>query len=297
MKYVFMAYNMLMHREFKNISKIGFWITMKRTNKSIKLVLVGALSLLMANANAALIQGVGVYAGASTNSNCPSYCNGASTYASSGDEGVTEATAETNEYAHAKAYASFVPGSYLPLLRVETSAIEGRGAGATAYSVQNFTYIGTGTKSIELDVNLHGSVSSNSGNSLSAGIAILSGTSLPWFPDYGSLVYEFGYGLQMTSPEHLSIHTGDDVNTGTTITFDVNAGESFYIVSEMNANAKNGYADAWNTLSMNFRNGSNLQAALQVASPVTPPTGVPEPSSLAIFGLSLLLLLGRKVAK
>jgi len=268
-----------------------------KTKNSFKLILAGTLSLLLSNANAALIDiedniisGVGAYAAASNSDNCPSFCIGGSSQRdSSGGEGATEAEAVANSDANAHAYSGFVPGSFLPLLRVETSADLRKKGGASAFSIQNFTNIGTETKTIELDINLHGSVSDNAGgysyNQLRADIAIIRGTSLEWYPNFSTLAYEFGNPIQ--SPTSLFINTGIDVNVLETITFNVDAGESFYIVSSMDATSNNGFSDAWNTLSMSFTDGSNLQAALQVATPQLP-TGVPEPETILLFGLGLM---------
>ena len=288
---------------FLNIPKYNFYNTRKvnmikfSMNNSLKMAAIGACSLFASNSFAIAIQGVGTYAGVSNYSNCPSFCYGSSgSYDSNGDEGQVESFASlSNESGVGKAYSSFVSGSYMPLLRVETSAIDRASTGATAFSVQNFTNTGTETKTVDLNVNLHGSVSSNdpvhSSNYLSASIAIISGTSLEWYPSFGTLVYEVAQPL--FNPLSLYIGDGLDVNDFDTISFDINAGESFFIVSNMQANADNGYANAWNTLSMNFTDSSNLQAALQVAGPSTP-VSVPEPKTVFLFALCLAGLLLRK---
>ena len=270
---------------------------MKNSNikSTFKLILVGTLSLLFSNANAAIIDtqnitisGVGTYTSASNFSYCPSYCQGFS-YSSDGGEGSITSSTEHNSTAHAKAYSSFVPGSFLPLLRVEASSDKQKSGRATAFSIQNYTYTGTGTKSVDINVNLHGSVGDNpegdANNSLSAHIAIISGTSIDWYTSFSTLVTEIAFPIQ--PPTSLFIDDGNDINVSDTISFEVNAGESFFIVSNMFAYTKNGFSNAWNTLSMDFKNGSNLQAALQVATP-QPPTGVPEPETILLFGLGLM---------
>lgn len=267
-----------------------------KTNKSLKLAIAGALTLFMSNASATLISGVGAAAFASNASNCPSYCTSANggefTYSNDGGERTTNAYTTLNDYGYARAYSSFVDDSFLPILKVKANAGEGKKASATAWSVQNYTNTGFTTKTIDLDVNLHGSVASNAGsssNNLEAKIAILSGTSLEWNPHFGTLVYEiaeFGGNSLIQDPLSLFISSGNNRNESATISFDIAAGESFFIVSEMNASSRNGYADAWNTLSMTFQNGSNLQAAIQTTSP-TNPTSVPEPETLFLFALGL----------
>lgn len=267
-------------------------------NNSLKMAAIGACSLFASNSFAIAIEGVGTYAAVSNSSNCPSYCSGGTySYDRNGEEGQVESYANLSAggYGNGQAYSSFVSDSYMPLLRVETSAIAHSRTGATAFSVQNFTNTGAGTKTVDLNVNLHGSVSSNdsgyASNNLSAHIAIISGTSLEWYTDFGTLVYEIGQPL--LNPISLFINDGFDVNVFDTLSFDINAGESFFIVSNMNASAQNGYANAWNTLSMNFTDSSNLQAALQVASTSTP-VSVPEPKTVFLFALCLAGLLLRK---
>ncbi|MEJ6121342.1 hypothetical protein MT390_05585 [Vibrio sp. 2-Bac 85] len=263
------------------------------TNKSFKFALAGALTLLVSSANASVIEGVGAYTSVGNSGYCPSYCSGSFSSASDGGEGSTQAYSELNEYAYGQAYSSFVSESYMPLLRVETNAAFKKSSSAMAWSVQNFTNTGLETKTIDLDVNLHGSVGNNEEgyayNYLSASIAIISGTSLQWYPSFGTLIYEIASPIM--SPTSIYISDGLDVNIPETISFDVAAGESFYIVSEMRAASQNGYADAWNTLSMSFKDGSDLQAAIQVA---TAPVSVPEPKTLFLLALCLLAILVKK---
>lgn len=267
-------------------------------NNSLKIAAISVCTLFASNTFAIAIEGVGTYAAVSNFSNCPSYCSGGThRYDTNGEEGQVESyvNLSADGYGNGQAYSSFVSESYMPLLRVETSAIARSRTAATAFSVQNFTNTGTGTKTVDLNVNLHGSVSSNDSsygnNSLSAYVAIISGTSLEWYPDFGTLVYEVAQPL--FSPLSLFISDGFDVNIFDTISFDISAGESFFIVSNMNAYAQNGYADAWNTLSMNFTDSLNLQAALQVASTSTP-VSVPEPKTAFLLALCMAGLLLRK---
>jgi hypothetical protein len=267
-------------------------------NSSLKIAAIGACSLFASNSFAIAIEGVGTYTGVSNYTNCPSFCYGNSGSSDYDDgEGQVESSASltVNGYGSGKAYSSFTSDSYMPLLRVETSAIARSSTAATAFSVQNFTNTGSDIKTVDLNVNLHGSVASNdsgdTSNHLSAQVAIISGTSLEWYPSFATLVYEVAQPL--FNPIYLSISDGLDVNFFDTISFDVNAGESFFIVSNMNAYANNGYADAWNTLSMNFSDSSNLQAALQVANTSTP-VGVPEPKTAFLLALCIVGLLLRK---
>ena len=241
------------------------------------------------NSSAAITTGWGVEASTSTASNCPSYCTTAGggdfAYDSMGAEFSTSASAEENSYGHAKAYASLAGSSYLPTLKIETSANVGKGGSATAFAAQGFTYTGADSSTITLDINLHGSVGSEqngsySSNSLRGDVAVFIGSGLEWYPSFATLVYEIAYGAPVTEAglESLFISSGNDVNTGTSISFDLNAGDTFYVISSMGASSKNGFVDGWNTMTMSFDDDSQLQAVSQV----------PVPAAAWLFGSALL---------
>lgn len=247
------------------------------------------------NANAAITTGWGTYAGTSTASRCPSYCGGGGDfqYDSMGGEFLAESSAEENSYANAKAYASLSGSSYLPTLKVATSAALGKGGGASAFATQGFTYTGTGNSTITLDINLHGSVGKNSQsgynrNQLRGDVAVFIGEGLEWYPDFATLVYEVAYSAPVTRVglESLFISSGNDINETASISFDLQAGDTFYVVSSMDANSKNGFVDGWNTMTMGFDDASQLQAVSQV----------PVPAAAWLFGSALLGLasIGRK---
>ena len=242
------------------------------------------------NASAAITTGWGTYASTNTASNCPSYCGGGGDfqYDSMGDEFITASSAEENAYANAKAYASLSGSSYLPTLKVEASAAQGKGGSASAFAVQGFSYTGAATSTITLNVNLHGSVgdaaSGYSNNTLRGDIAIFIGEGLEWYPHFSTLVYEVAYSapVENAGTESLFITNGNDVNTAVSMSFDLNAGDSFYVVSLMAANSKNGFVDGWNTMTMDFNDASQLQAVSQV----------PVPNAAWLFGSALVALAG-----
>jgi len=100
------------------------------------------------------------------------------------------------------------------------------------------------------------------------------------------LIYEFAVG-DVLDHGSLFITDGLDINTSETLSFDIAANQNFYVVSSISTYSKNGYSDAWNTLSMTFDNNSNLQAAIGNSAPVL---AVPEPQTFLLFFLALVLM-------
>jgi len=261
--------------------------------KSLPLTVAGIMLMLAGTANASFISGIGSHTDNTTASNCPSYCTsgggGQFSRSVNGGENTSETYSEENSFGESRAYASFIEGSYLPLLRVETSAELRKGSFANAFAAQNYTYTGSGTKTIEIDINLHGSVENNTGgyvrNQLRADFAIVTGTDLEWYPDFATLIYELAVD-NVVYNNSLFISSGIDVNVSDTFSFDISENESFYVISSMGAASKNGYADAWNTLSMTFDDNSNLQAAIQGSNVAA----IPEPQTFALFSLAIALM-------
>lgn len=253
-----------------------------------------AVSLLGASfcANATIISGYGAYADGWTGSNCPSYCTtaGGGQFVTdmNGAEFASSAAASVDSYALTQSSSQLTGSTYLPILKVKTSAGVGVAGSAMAFGVQGFTYSGSGATTITLDINLHGSVGIDTlgpynHNSLSASVAVMIGSELDWYPSFATLVSEVATG-DFVGSEGLSIGSGTDVNTGTSITFDLDPGTDFYVIAAVNAFSNNGYADGWNTLTMQFDDDSGLTAASM--------RSVPEPSAFWLFGAGLVGFLG-----
>jgi len=263
--------------------------------KTTLALVIGMMIGVSTSTQASIVGGYGVQASAGTAGNCPSYCSGGSQGETNGAEFSTSATASDNSYGSASASAVYTSTStYLPTLKVNASSGLRKGASANAFGVQGYTYSGT-EDSITLDFNLHGSVGDNASgyvsNSVYASVAVITGSSLEWYPDYGTLVYEIasGPGVDVVGNKSVFINDGLDQNSAGFITFDVFEGMDFYVVASMNARAKNGFADAFNTFTMEFENDSGLTATAQVSA-------VPVPAAVWLFGSGLvgLVSLGRK---
>jgi hypothetical protein len=267
---------------------------MKQYQNSKAGLVFGLLLFAPLATNAAIVNGYGANASASTASNCPSYCTTAGggdfQYDSDGGEFSNTAFAEENSYALGRAQSSLTGSTYLPELKVLASSDVRRRGGATAFGVQGFTYGGATSTTITLDLNLHGSITDNligyTGNTLTAKVAVLLGSSLNWYADFGTLVYEVaGETTQQAGVETLGLSTpGIDQSTSSFINFNINPGDDFYVVAQMAANGQNGIADAWNTLTLSFDDDTGLTA--------TSVSTVPIPSAVWLFGSGLLGLIG-----
>lgn len=86
------------------------------------------------------------------------------------------------------------------------------------------------------------------------------------------------------SPMQLFITDGLDVNKTGSLSFNIGAGESFFIVTSLKASSVNGYAKSWNTLSLDFTDPTNLVAVNQ-----TPSTSIPAPAGIAALMFSLMV--------
>lgn len=260
----------------------------------MKMTLTLTISLMVGlstSTQASIVGGYGVQASAGTASNCPSYCSGDFQSDINGGEFATSASSSENSYGSASATAVYTGSStYLPTLKVNASSGLGKRASANAFGVQGYSYNGTET-SITLDFNLHGSVGNNASgytsSYVSASIAVVASSSLEWYPDFGTLVYEIASlipGNEVVGNKFVSINDGLDQNSSGSITFDVFDGMDFYVVASMNASANNGFADASHTFTMEFDNDSGLTAA-QVSA-------VPVPAAVWLFGSGLVGLVG-----
>jgi len=256
-------------------------------------------------ANATILSGYGAAATAWTADNCPSYLqclNGAgigqAPSVSDGGEFVSSATAYEDTYAMGQSLAELTGDTYLPVLKAQTSADPAKAGYAMAFGSQGFTYSGTTATTVNLNINLHGVLGiydSNAGNTddLVAAVAVIIGSEMAWYTgDIGLLSAEIASG-ETVGLEYLTISPDDgldvDVNTSTTISFNLNPGTDFFVVASLTAHSLNGYANGWNTLTMAFDDNTGLKAASAGT--------VPEPAALWLFGTALVGLAGVKKRK
>lgn len=212
------------------------------------------------------------------------------------DTGTTSATSSETTYANAQASASLSGSSYLPTLKAQAIADADKGAFATAYGVQQYTYTGSTASIFDLDYNLHGSVGTGPfSEQLSATVGVLLGDSpFAWDfdVDLATNVYEIATPLDLVDIDYLFIGDGNDVNIPGTISFILNPGDIFYVFAQLTAKAVNGTADGWNTFSMSFVDDTGLAAS---ATPDV--SAVPVPAAAWLFGSALLGFVGLRRSK
>jgi hypothetical protein len=217
------------------------------------------------------------------------YVNGTDINATnSGGDNMSNTYNEVNS--QNKAMASLSGNSLLPTLKV--MAQSSGAAYSRALAVQKFTYDGTAMSNFELNFNLHGDVSA--GSSLRADIGVILTDQVYFYDTYGfdtnffegAMVgadnIELGYDVVLSD-------TGMDQNKASSLTFDLQPGDSFFVYASVAAMANNGLVDAWNTLTMDFTDNTGLTAAS-----FTPPVSVPEPSSIILMLSALVLFSSRK---
>lgn len=269
---------------------------MKQYPKSKNGLIFGLLLCMPMAANAVIVNGYGAEASAGTASNCPSFCTsgGGGQFDSDSDGGEFSNTAfaevDSTYGALGRAQSSLTGGTYLPELRALASSDPGRRGSATAFAIQGYTYSGASSTTITLDLNLDGSITNNTNgaytrNVLRADVAVLLGSSLDWYADFGTLVYEVAGATTTRAGLETLFLTDPAINQETgSITFDIDPGDDFYVVASMGASGQNGIADAWNTLTLNFDDDTGLTAASI--------SNVPLPAAVWLFGSGLLGLIG-----
>ena len=251
-------------------------------------------------ANATVISGYGAEATVWTADNCPSYLQcrngvdvGQAQYVKNGGEFASSATAYEDTNGMGQSLAELTGDTYLPILKAQTSAAPAKASFAQAFGSQGFTYSGATSKTINLDINLHGSIgiydaNSSSTDDLEAVVAVILGNEMEWYTyDINLLSAEIASG-ETVGLESLSI-TPDDgldvgINTSTTISFNLDPGMDFFVVASLTAHSLNGYANGWNTLTMAFDDNTGLKAASAAS--------VPEPSTMLLFSTALIGLMG-----
>ena len=265
-------------------------------NRLIAPIAVCILFGIAFNVNAALIHW-GAEARTSV-ANCPSFCTDFSFGPSLGGENVTisgtSSIADTRGSAMASAALS--GGISTPVLKAQSEANSGfKGAFATAFAVQGYTYNGVG-EILTLDVSLDGLVNDPemdpTDTSVTLEVVLYQSDPFGFYMDRGTLDFEVGaVPLKQPDTSEASVklqldHTNTMTDSGQ-INVDVSNGDEFYIWAYMRAISQSGSnatsADAFNTGTMDFQCARDLTPAA---------SSVPLTAAAWLFGSGIIGLIG-----
>lgn len=218
----------------------------------------------------------------STISPCPSFCGGSgsvSDFASDGGPGSTFASQSiSNNDGNGQGFARLDGPTMLPVLGAEAFSESNSRVSTTSTGQQPYLYTGAASTNITLDFTLEGEAAAPAqlDARVAASVVAVRGSSLPFFTDYGTLVFEvipLTPGLSELGKTEVSIpvNAGPQTITGS-VPITLNPGDRFFVWSSLNARGtRSGSGSALNTFGVEFSD----------------PTGivpVPEP---ATFGLLL----------
>ena len=257
----------------------------------LSMIMIGcmiAASPSIAAPQAEIDSGSGVSASAGTFSDCPSFCTGNFDGDSGGGEFASSASAVSTVFGTSMAQANYNGSeTFLPELRAISSSTGGRGGSATAFGVQGYTYNGTETETIRIDLALDANVldSGSFGEervSASLGVLGFSGTDgyferPEYFSDFSTWFFE--NPSEMLGNAGLSITTPNGSESGF-IQFNVGPGDSFFVGASLRASSRTGIADGFNTFTSSFSDPA-VASQLTVANPVA--AAVPEPSAFVVL--------------
>ena len=188
------------------------------------------------------------------------------------------------------------------ILTGNSSNIANQAAGyAETFSSELFQYTGATPTTLSLTFVLEGilkdpvtgdSSYENSNTQIGADVAVFVPDGFEYFEDLGTLIFEFGATLESSggndAVDSSTLLIDDDTNglleqRQTTLLFDVNPGDAFYVVQTMYVEAvgDDRVADGYNSLTSFFNNPNVVNVS-------------PEPASLMLLGVGGLIIARRR---
>ncbi len=238
--------------------------------------------------------GAGASSGTSTCASFSSTCSVGTGPSFSGDyvdnfHNLTADSSVSSSLGASEAHSQLTGTSGISTPHLTGQAVGGANgiARATAWGLEGYTYTGSGSTSVDLNISLSGTLSNPSGSAftkIASTVHIIDAAE--WEFNLSETTAPFGYfGEGLFPIESSTLSLTDTGSITDTISLTLNSGDSFYIWASLSVGAgKNGTAESLNSLSMSFSNNSGLVAASVGA--------VPVPAAVWLFGSGLLGLTG-----
>jgi len=235
----------------------------------------------------------GADVGISTISPCPSFCGGfGGAFDSSFDGGEFSSSAYTslnNADGNGQASANLSGPTLLPTLGAEGFSGPDSRIDTNAVGMLGYTYSGPGSTTISLDIELDGERGGTTDPIdawVRSDVAVILGDVNDFVTDYGTFIFEVvpgTPGLSVAGTNNLSLDLGAGFQTKNgSITFSLNPGDEFFVWAGLQAGGiRNGYGDAFNTLSLSFSDDAGIS-----------PNAVPVPAAVWLFASGLIGLIG-----
>lgn len=229
---------------------------------------------------------------------CPSFCTNFTFGPTLGGEGITSSgtSSVSQSRGSATASAQLTGGLNTPVLKAKSNANpNSKGAFATAFAVQGYTYNGPG-ETLTLDINLDGLVDDPemdpSDTNVSLEVVLYETNPFGFYSDRGTLDFEVGANplLQNDLSEasvQLQLNYLNTTNDSGQISVNVATGDEFYIWALLRAESKSGLnatsADGFNTGTMAFLEVQTWLLPVPQSYPFRQQPGYWDPDSLDLL--------------
>lgn len=212
------------------------------------------------------IIGVGTAVKTLTMDNCPSYCSGNIDSTEDGGTNILSSSTElSTDVGVAKGMATLDGENGTPVLKVMTESNANTGAFSTAWGIQQYTYTGSTTTTLDLQIVIEGMATGNA--QITGNVAAIKADDLPWTGDMATLIYELVPYDTVLAHDTLWLTAGSGSLVGSSISLTLEPGDTFFLRADLSANGnRSDAADAFNesnSLTMYFSDNSQLQAATE----------------------------------
>jgi hypothetical protein len=224
---------------------------------------------------------------------CPSFCGGfggQSDFSFDGGEFSNSAfTSLSNFGGTGQGSASLSGPTILPVLGAEGFSGSNSRTNTNAVGMLGYTYSGASATTISLDIVLDGERGGTTNPSdawVRSDVAVILGDVNDFVTDYPTFIFEVvpgtpGLSVLGESNMSLDLNAGQQTKNGS-IGFTLNPGDEFFVWAGLEAGGiRNGFGDAFNTLSMSFSDDTGISASV-----------IPVPAAVWLFGSGLIGLIG-----